>query len=82
MAILAEWYARSERAIEDHLKTHSLLEWVQEVQRLRRVADAAEVWADFQTAAAMDAQELERREREAEEALRDAVAESRPGDRR
>lgn len=75
--------------VASHLSTHPLAEWVAEVTRLRaemnslrRVVTAAEEWNDFISAAAamsyvLDAAELERRERKAEEALRDAVADRR-----
>jgi len=33
-AVMRDWYVGAERVIEAHLKTHSLMEWVQEVQRL------------------------------------------------
>jgi len=89
--MLARQFARgAEQGIRAHLETHELVEWVQEVSRLRAevgglrgVADAAAKWAAFVDAAAamsyvLDAGELERREREAGQALRDAVAET-PG---
>jgi hypothetical protein len=70
-----------ENEVAAHLSSHTLLEWVTEIMRLRRVADAAAEWDAFLSASAamsyvLDARELERREREAERALRDAVAES------
>ena len=34
-AAVMDWYLGAERVLEVHLRTHSLLEWVQEVQRLR-----------------------------------------------
>jgi hypothetical protein len=37
MAILREWYGESEQALEAHLGTHTLLEWVTEIDRLNRL---------------------------------------------
>jgi hypothetical protein len=88
-AILREWYAGAEVVIEAHLGTHTTLEWVTEVMRLRGEADAlrgvartASEWDALVMAAApmsyvMDARELERRERDAEQAVRDAVEAAR-----
>ena len=76
----------AEQGIRAHLETHTLVEWVQyisrlqdEAARLRRVASAAAEWSAFIDAAApmsyvLNAGEMERRERAAEQALRDAVA--------
>ena len=33
-AVVRDWYLGAERVIEAHLKTHSLVEWAQEVQWL------------------------------------------------
>jgi hypothetical protein len=37
MAIMREWYAETEQALEAHLGTHTLLEWMQEIDRLNRL---------------------------------------------
>ena len=34
MAIMREWYAEAEQALEAHLSTHTALEWVTEINRL------------------------------------------------
>lgn len=37
MAILREWYGESEQALEAHLGTHTLVEWVAEISRLQEI---------------------------------------------
>jgi hypothetical protein len=79
----------AEVALEAHLATHTTLEWATEIMRLRaeadglrKVARAASEWDALIEAAApmsyvMDARELERQERKAEQAVRDAVGAAR-----
>ncbi len=74
MAIMTEWYASAERAIEAHLSTHTPLEWVTEVQRLRRLADAVAAWDAFMRTpmTCWPSREEEQRELDAELALQAA----------